>query len=157
MDFKNCKFVFDHDGTLVNTATVGRPMFSGMESLLEFLNECSKEVYLWTARPRKSALSIMNELDITKYFKDMCCLDDGAFKPDISGLTEMLGAGQNAVLIGDSRADMEGGKNYGAFCIGVLWTTDNPLAKIELQKSGADIVFTDPAELIEFIKNKIEE
>ena len=68
--------VFDHDGTLVNTDKFPYSLFNGMKELLLDLKSQGFELYIWTARPRRSVLEITNQLGIDHLFTAFFCYDD---------------------------------------------------------------------------------
>ena len=68
--------VFDHDGTLVNTDISPYSLFPGMKDLLVDLKAFGFELYIWTARPRRSVLESTKKLDIIHFFSELYCYDD---------------------------------------------------------------------------------
>ena len=70
---------------------------------------------------------------------------DGVFK-----IFEEAGVSADECLyIGDTGTDMETGRNSGIFNIGVLWGFRE---EDELRANGADIVVSDPMEILEYAK-----
>lgn len=55
-----------------------------------------------------------------------------------------------AIMIGDRKDDIEGGKNNNIPTIGVLWGYGS---REELTEAGADYIVTDTEEIKEIIKN----
>lgn len=149
-------FIFDHDGTLANTNRRDRPLFPYIKDLLKLLNDRGVPLYVWTARDRASTAKILQQNQVYQYFEYLCCQEDG-FKPDTSGIREVLGQSKSRVMIGDSNADMVGGRELGAFCIGVDWTSGHESVKLELEKNGAHLVFNDSNELLNYIKENLGE
>ena len=115
--------IFDHDGTLVKIGPRQAELFPGMEELLLDLKRQKFELYVWTARPRKSALEILNKLNIASLFTDFYCYDDGMPKPHPLGLEKLTsGIEKNKILhIGDSFTDIEGARSYGIDVIAACW------------------------------------
>lgn len=150
--FKGYIFIFDHDGTLVDTSRVERPVFPKIKEILKLLQKNGNPVYVWTARDRYSLTKILQENKIYHYFEDFSCLEDGP-KPFIGGIKKVLGSDlSKIVMIGDSPSDMKGGAELGAHCIGVDWTSGDESVKLELKKYGAHKVFSQQAQLLDYLE-----
>lgn len=115
--------IFDHDGTLVNMNHREIQLFEGMEDFLRELKNQNFALYVWTARPRASALDILTKLNVLNLFNDFYCYGDGYPKPDIAGLEKLTsGIEKNKILhIGDSLIDIEGAQNFGIEVIAACW------------------------------------
>lgn len=150
----NKHIVFDCDGTLVDTSQSKYSLYPGIKELLIGL-EVESDLYVWTARDKKSTLRILKELGILQYFTAVCTIDDALPKPHPAGLEELLGEGQThrACMIGDTSNDILGAKNFGVRSIGAVW---NMSANAEiLRLSGADFVARDPFSCLEWINNNL--
>ena len=150
--------VFDHDGTLVNTNIAPRVLYPGIKDLLEKLTKTDVKLCVWTARRRFSVVEILNSLAIMEFFDDLSTPDDAQTKPDTEGLEEML-AGidpKNIAVIGDSFADMLGGKKFGALCLGANWAANGSIkARQMLEKYGADVCLDSVEKLESFLLERI--
>jgi phosphoglycolate phosphatase-like HAD superfamily hydrolase len=115
--------IFDHDGTLVQMSNGQIQLFEGMEDFLLELKKENFALYVWTARPRKSALDILARLNIAHLFSAFYCYDDGIPKPDTAGLEQLTaGIEKNKIIhIGDSMTDIEGAEAYGIDVIAACW------------------------------------
>lgn len=134
--------IFDHDGTLVDTTKSPYLLFDGMRELLTDLKAQGFELFIWTARPRKSVLSILKKLDIASFFTDIYCYDDGLPKPNIMGLKKLTeGIEKKEILhIGDSLSDIDGAHNYEIEVIAACW---NNLNQVEKYQGVADYMALD--------------
>ena len=115
--------IFDHDGTLVRINKGHAELFPYMEELLMDLKKQNFLLYVWTARPRNSALEILSKLNIVSYFEEFYCFDDGPSKPHPEGLGKLTaGIPKNKILhIGDSITDIEGAQNFGIDVMAACW------------------------------------
>jgi phosphoglycolate phosphatase-like HAD superfamily hydrolase len=115
--------IFDHDGTLFKIGKAGVQLFPGMEKLLLDLKKQNFALYVWTARPRRSAIEFLNEFKIAALFTEIYCFDDGRPKPHPQGLeTLTLGIEKNKIIhIGDSITDIEGAQAFGVDVIAACW------------------------------------
>lgn len=125
--------VFDHDGTLVNTNQHPYHLFDGIKDLLIDLKQQGFTLYVWTARPRKSVLEIVKNLDINQYFQEFYCYDDGLPKPHPRGLAQMCeGFDKKQILhIGDSLSDIEGAQAFGIEVVAACWNNPKLLDKFQ--------------------------
>ncbi len=123
--------IFDHDGTLVNTDATPFILFKGMHELLQDLKAKGFELYIWTARPRRSTLESIKRLDISQFFTEIYCFDDGIPKPHPMGLMSLTdGFEKEKILhIGDSLTDFEGAKAYGIDVIAACWNSPDQVQK----------------------------
>lgn len=67
--------------------------------------------------------------------------------PDaVYDIMSILGATKDkTIFVGDTKVDIETGKNAGLFSIGVLWGFRD---EAELSKAGADVIIDNPADII---------
>jgi phosphoglycolate phosphatase len=123
--------IFDHDGTLVDTNTSPFILFKGMKELLQDLKSQQFELFIWTARPRRSTIESIKRLDVAQYFTEIYCFDDGIPKPHPMGLAELTnGQPKEKILhIGDSLTDFDGAKAYGIEVIAACWNTPDQVQK----------------------------
>ena len=125
--------VFDHDGTLVDTSAHPYELFGGMKDFLTELKNLGFVLYVWTARPRRSTLEITKRLEISQYFDEYFCFDDGLPKPHSEGLSKLCdGIDKNKILhIGDSLSDIDGAKAFGIEVVAACWGDLNLLDKFQ--------------------------
>ncbi len=123
--------IFDHDGTLVDTDHSPYSLFSGMRELLIELKSQDFELYIWTARPRRSVLETAKKLDFAHFFTGLYCYDDGLSKPHPMGLLSLTeGIPKSEILhIGDSLSDIEGAKAFGIEVVHACWNSPNQVNK----------------------------
>lgn len=145
--------IFDHDGTLVNTDYSPFILFKGMHEFLSELKSNNFELYIWTARPRRSTLESIKKLDIASFFTEIYCFDDGIPKPHPMGLMSLTeGIEKSKILhIGDSLTDIEGAKAYGIEVVAACWNNPNQVEKIA---SFADYTAFDLNECMKIIRGK---
>lgn len=145
--------IFDHDGTLVNTEIYPYILFGGMRELLVELKSQGFELYIWTARPRRSVIKTTKNLNIGNFFKDIFCYDDGIPKPNPMGLSKLTeGISKNEILhIGDSMTDIEGAKAFGIEVVAACW--NNP-SQVNKYQNIADYTALDLNQCREIIKGK---
>lgn len=130
-------------------------LFPEMRKLLIELARKNYQLYVWTARDRRSTLSILKELDAAKFFLDFRCLDDTNPKPDPMGLVEMVGdvAKSKVVVIGDSSADILGAKSFGCASIGACWASSQ--LENHLVQYGPQGLARSPLDCLELIEKII--
>lgn len=123
--------IFDHDGTLVDTNASPFILFKGMKELLSDLKSQNFELFIWTARPRRSTIESIKRLEIAHYFTEIYCFDDGIPKPHPMGLAELTdGQNKEKILhIGDSFTDFDGAKAYGIEVVAACWNTPDQVEK----------------------------
>jgi phosphoglycolate phosphatase-like HAD superfamily hydrolase len=145
--------IFDHDGTLVQLVNGQFQLFAGMKEMLFDLKKQNFTLYIWTARPRSSVLSIINRLEIAAFFDGIYCSDDGPSKPHPFGLEILTdGISKNSILhIGDSMTDIDGAKAFGIEVIAACW--NDPGLKKDWQKI-TPLVASDLVECKKLIRGK---
>ena len=145
--------IFDHDGTLVNTDVSPYTLFAGIRELLIDLKTGGFELYIWTARPRRSVLETINKLEIAHFFTDIFCYDDGIPKPNPAGLQKLTGGiAKNEILhIGDSMTDLEGAHAYGIEVVAACWNSPD---QVDKYVDIADYTALDLNQCREIIKGK---
>ena len=148
--------IFDHDGTLVNTETRDYFVFPEIKEFLIELKSLGFELYIWTARPRRSTLEIIKSLGIATYFSDLYCYDDGVPKPHPMGLSQLTpDIDKMKILhIGDSLSDIEGAKAYGIEVVLACWNNPN---QVKTMSRLADYTTDKIADVRAIIKEKFKE
>ncbi len=133
-----------------------RHQFLLYPGIKELLDELKKEyqLYVWTARDRRSTLFILRDLGVVEYFLDFSCVDDdNAPKPMPDGIERMVGDFDKSkvVVIGDSPGDIRGAKAYGAKSIAACW--DHPEFYENSDNYGADFKTRDPLDCLSIINS----
>lgn len=128
-------------------------LYPGISELLEKLKS-EYNLYVWTARDRRSTLFILKDLGIAKYFLDFSCVDDPVSpKPMPDGISHMLGEVDRSkvVVIGDSPGDLRGASAFGAKSIAACW--DHPDFYESCDQYGADFKVTSPLDCLSIIND----
>lgn len=129
--------------------------FDGIAELLETLQKQGFELYVWTARDRRSTREILMRLNLMKYFLDIRCFDDTTPKPHPAGLEELvphLLDRKQAAVIGDSTTDMMGAKSFGSYALAAFW--DLQVNKDAMKAARPDAILERPADLLAWLENK---
>jgi phosphoglycolate phosphatase len=137
---------------ILHTTPATVQAFAGIEDLLVKLQDYQVELYVWTARDRRSTTRLLKELDLLKYFLDMRCLDDTDPKPSPKGIAELVAHLPNKdkiYVIGDSFTDIKGAKLYGAHALGAIWEASS--RPQSLLQEGAEKLFKTPKEFSDYI------
>lgn len=128
--------------------------FEGIDELLQALQNKGIELYVWTARDRKSTRDLLLRLDLMKYFLDMRCFDDTTPKPHPQGIEELvphiLDRSQVAV-IGDSTTDLQGAQSFGAQALAAFWCVD--ANRQAMKAMGPMACFEKPLQVLEWLEN----
>lgn len=133
-------------------AAAGHVAYPGVGEMLKTLSQRGHDIYVWTARDRRSTREIMIKLGLSPYILDMRCMDDTTPKPHPQGIKELVeGAHKGDVLvIGDSMTDIQGARSFGAHSIAALW--GEHVERETLARAGADFFASTPSECIEIIE-----
>ena len=133
---------------------IGNSLYDGIYELLEKLDNAGKLLAVATTKPQVMADKITEHFGIKKFFDAVCgaAPDGSSGEKDgvIRSAIEKLGVtdpGQ-VLMIGDRFYDIEGAKKVGIASAGVLFGYSRPG---ELEKAGADYIFSSPREIAEFI------
>ncbi|MDD4973114.1 MAG: HAD-IA family hydrolase [Bacteriovorax sp.] len=145
--------IFDHDGTLVNTDIFPYTLFIGIRELLIDLKASGLELYIWTARPRRSVIETTSQLEIAHFFTGIFCYDDGIPKPNPEGLQKLTGGidKKEILHIGDSLTDLEGAHAYGIEVVAACWNSPD---QVDKYVDIADYTALDLNQCREIIKGK---
>lgn len=143
--------VFDLHGTIALEDGAGYKFCDGMEDVIGELGK-KHDLYIWTSFGQNQTMSVLTELEIIMSFNDIKTADDTTRKPDPAGIIEMVGKfdHKDCLVIGDSRGDMIGAKQFGAHTIGATWY--NKYGADELTESGADFICEVPSEVLSIVK-----
>ena len=119
-------------------------MYEGVEILLSHLKQKGYRIGMASSKPEESCRRILEYFGILKYFDDVTgATMDGRISSKAEVLAEALRRIEEkernqAVLIGDTRFDVEGAKEMGIPCIGITYGFGS---REELEDAGAAAVF----------------
>lgn len=123
--------------------------YPGIEDLLRDLKAAGKQLMVATSKPEVQAVRILEHFQLAPYFDHICGApagnEDGARKSAV--IRTALGHTNSAasvVMVGDRRHDVEGARETGLPCIGVLYGYGG---REELEKAGAAFIAEDMAAL----------
>ena len=124
------------------------------EEVLSSLKDDGYNIGIVTTRSRESTLYCMELCKLGPYIDDIICVDDvKKSKPDAEAYIKIVDKNKwnkdDVAVIGDSSADIKGGKNYGAYTIAFL---RNPLKKERLMALKADKYIEDLIEILPILK-----
>jgi phosphoglycolate phosphatase len=129
------------------SAWVLSQLYPGIRELLEDLAARGVPLGIVTSKGQREAELLLGDLGISSLFGAVVGDDDKRpLKPDPAPVQEAarrLGV-QSAILVGDTRFDVESAKAAGAGAIGVLWGNGS---REELLEAGADHLAVDVAQL----------
>ena len=148
--YKEYNSTYDNDFMYLTEA------YDGIIDMLKELKKMGVESVILSNKPHSTAVKISDALFGNGLIKYCFGGREGIpLKPDPTALFEvidLLGVkGEECIYIGDTSTDMETGKNGNIYTVGVLWGFRE---REELESSGADIVISNPGELIDIIKEK---
>ncbi|MDO5440368.1 MAG: prolipoprotein diacylglyceryl transferase [Erysipelotrichaceae bacterium] len=133
-----------------------RPMPNAMETL-EILKQDGYHIGAVTTRTHDSAEQCLKLIGMDKYMEDICGIDDvKKSKPDPEGYGKIIDKNKwnksDIVVIGDSIADINGGKNYGCFTVAYIFNKNKTAKVVEC---GPDRQISDIKELLDILKEDI--
>lgn len=131
-------------------------LFDNMEIVLKELKNLGYKLVVFSNKPNTEVVPIVNYyFDNSLFSVVRGSFDNIPVKPNPKGLElikEELGIATNSEIyyVGDSKVDMETGKNAGLFTIGVSYGYED----INVLKSyNPDLIIDSPVELLNFFKN----
>ena len=102
---------------------VPAPLFSGVNDLLDELNHQGYILAISTGKSRSHLKQSIEEYDVARHFATTRCAGENRSKPHPEMLHEILGelnfSADEALMIGDSKYDLEMANNANMQCIGV--------------------------------------
>lgn len=130
-------------------------VYDGVCDMLSALKESGKSLVLATSKPEMFASEILRHFDLLKYFESVygATMDEKRNKKDeviAFALDEMNVDAGDAVMIGDRKYDIEGGRKHGLMTVGVLYGFGD---ERELTDAGADHIAANIKELKKFLEN----
>lgn len=130
--------------------------YKGILDMLDELKNAGYQIAVLSNKPDFAT----NDVVATIFGEDMFDLVRGAVEgvplkpaPDaVYDIMSILGADKdNTIFVGDTKVDIETGKNAELYSIGVLWGFRD---EAELKGAGADVIIDDPAEIAEIVKKR---
>ena len=125
--------------------------YPGVPALLRDLKAAGKELLVATSKPEAMAVQVLEHFGLAQYFEQICgapsSAPDSARKADV--VRRALGGAADpsrAVMVGDRRHDVEGARENGLPCIGVLYGYGG---REELEAAGAELIAEDMGALKE--------
>lgn len=120
--------------------TVG--MMPGLEQLVADLRAAGRQVGIVTSKGQAETEALLTDLGVAHLFQAVVGDDDERpLKPDpapvLEACRQLSCRPSDAVMVGDTRFDIEAGKQAGAAAIGVLWGNGS---RDSLLGAGADII-----------------
>ncbi|WP_252097603.1 HAD-IA family hydrolase [Pseudoalteromonas sp. NBT06-2] len=113
----------------INMDTTETPLFDGVEALLKKLKSNNCQLAIATGKSRKGLDRLLALTGLTDYFAVTQSADEAQSKPSPQMLSQILAHTQlttkDAVMIGDSKLDLEMALNIGMDSIGVTFGAGN--------------------------------
>ena len=140
--------IYEHTG-LFDTS-----VYDGIIDLLDELAERGCTLCVATSKPETSALRVIEHFGLTDRFKVIGAASDDYLrhtKADvIASVLDRLGlvGGDEIVMVGDRRFDVEGAAAHGIDTIGVLWGYGS---LVELEAAGAWAIAEQPGDVVRLI------
>ncbi len=127
--------------------------YDGMPELLKNLNNKGIKCAIFSNKPHKQACKVVSSVYPDGTFVEVLGqMDSYPRKPDPAGALYLAERMQvrpdRCIYVGDTNTDMKTGKSAGMHTIGVLWGFRD---REELEKAGADIIVSAPAEILALI------
>ena len=111
--------------------------YSGIDRLLEALRAKGKRLYVATSKPEGLSVEILEHFGLAGYFERIAgsTLDDSrSTKIQVLRYAIGMGGRERAVMVGDRHLDVEGARENGLPCVGVVYGYGS---RQELQEAGA--------------------
>ena len=129
-------------------------LYAGMEEALQRLRESGKVLIVATSKPEKFAVTILKHFGIDGYFDDICGADPATNrnkkeeviryaleKHELTDLSDVL-------MVGDRKYDVEGARECGLLCMGVLYGFGN---REELEEAGAEYIAETVEDMVQIL------
>ena len=124
--------------------------YPGVGELLRDLKDAGLRLMVATSKPEVQAVRILKHFGLAEYFEQICGAplgnEDGARKSSVirRALSYVGGDTASVVMVGDRRHDVEGAREVGLPCVGVLYGYGG---REELESAGAEFIAEDMAAL----------
>lgn len=150
------KVLVEYNTTYDNDFMYLTEAYEGIINMLKALKEMGVENIILSNKPHSTALKVSDALFGNDLIKRCFGGRDGVpLKPDPQAVYEILELEgvkkEECIYIGDTSTDMKTGKGAGLFTVGVLWGFRG---REELETSGADVIISNPSELIDIVKSR---
>lgn len=137
-----------------NYVTKTKP-YDDIVSMLDMLKKHNIKMAVCSNKPHEPTNEIVNKILGKEYFEVIFGEREGVpRKPDPAALLEAAGImgiePGKVIYLGDSGGDMVSARNAGMYAAGALWGFRD---RAELEECGAQVLFSDPLQLAEFINN----
>ena len=129
-------------------------LYAGMEDALQRLKESGKVLIVATSKPEKFAITILKHFGIDGYFDDICGADPSVNrnekeeviryaleKHELTDLSDVL-------MVGDRKYDVEGARECGLSCMGVLYGFGS---REELEEAGAEYIAETVEDMVQLL------
>ncbi|MBP2620252.1 HAD hydrolase-like protein [Streptococcus panodentis] len=129
----------------------GVRLYEGIPELLSRLNEAGCQIFVTTSKNEPTAHDLLSNLGIDRQFEQIFgALPDSFHKADVlrRALKTIKAAPEEAVIVGDTKFDIIGGKEVDLSTVGVLWGFGS---QTELIEYGADKLVDSPQELLSIL------
>lgn len=133
-------------------------VYDGIEDLLDKLKAQGVKIAVLSNKPHDTTALVLEAMFKKNTFDLYFGAREGiGLKPSPEGVFEImetLGAKpEDCFYIGDTKTDMQTGKNAGLFTIGVLWGFRD---RQELTEGKADLIVEQPAQIADFVRQSLE-
>ena len=110
------------------TTKVASPLFDNVEAMLALLKQQNKLVAVATGKARQGLNHMLDETQLHQHFDMTICADESVSKPAPDMIHQLLARlnvkPEEAVMIGDSRHDLNMANNAGVASIGITLGAD---------------------------------
>lgn len=129
-------------------------LFDGVVDMLDGLRASGHTLALATAKPEPTAVRVVEHFGLTDRF---AVLAGATYEPGRRTKGDVIahalrqletGAGPEVVMVGDRDHDIEGARDHGIDCIGVLWGYGG---EAELTAAGAWALAATPADVLPLV------
>ncbi|MBR4421014.1 MAG: prolipoprotein diacylglyceryl transferase [Erysipelotrichaceae bacterium] len=125
------------------------------EEVLKYLHDNGYKVGIISTRSSPDIRNLLGMFDLEQYVDEICGLHEvEKLKPDPEGIFKMINDhswNKDCILVGDSKMDILGGLNYGAYTVAYL---SDPERSQELSALANESI-TDLEELLDILKKDI--
>lgn len=130
-------------------------LYDGIENVLQRLNDSGKKLILATSKPEPFAKINLDDLNVSKYFTDICgaSLDDSRTQKyqviEYALKKNNIVNVEDCIMIGDRSHDVEGAALLSMKCIGVLYGFGSLQ---ELEDAGAVAIAEVPEDILKILR-----
>lgn len=127
--------------------------FIKVNETLKVLKEKNMKTGVVSNKPHGAVCDVIESIFEKGTFDSYMGISEGIkTKPDPESVLKMASefgvSADECVYVGDTNVDMQTGKNAGMFTVGVLWGFRD---YDELEKNGADMIISEPSELLKLV------